>query len=78
MINIVDNIICHNEIFNYKNISDLKKFYEVNSGMVSIMVRETTNAIDEQSFTIKLEYLKRFFTSSLNKSYPSHQKEPPF
>lgn len=67
LINIVDNIICHNEILNYKNISDLKKFYEVNSGMVSIMARETTNAIDEQSFTVKLEYLKRFFTSSLNK-----------
>lgn len=46
--------------------------------MVSIMARETTNAIDEQSFTVKLEYLKRFFTSSLNKKLSISSERAPF
>ena len=42
------------------------------------MARETTNAIDEQSFTVKLEYLKRFFTSSLNKKLSISSERAPF
>lgn len=61
-----------------KDINLLKQFLKKNSGYIDIRESEIKELIQKQGFEISLEYLKRFFTSRLNKSLEIKQEKASF
>lgn len=56
----------------------LKHFLSKNSGYIDIRESEIKELIKKQGFDISIEYLKRFFTSKMNRSLEIRQEKAPF
>lgn len=56
----------------------LKHFLQKNSGYIDIRESEVKELVKKQGFDISINYLKRFFTSKMNKSLEIRQENAPF
>ncbi|GGY47939.1 hypothetical protein GCM10011297_21000 [Bacterioplanes sanyensis] len=63
---------------NAKEYDLLKHFISKNSGYIDIRESEVKELIRKQGFDININYLKRFFTSKMNKSLEIRQEKAPF
>ncbi|WP_341327001.1 hypothetical protein [Methylotuvimicrobium sp. KM2] len=63
---------------NAKEYDLLKHFISKNSGYIDIRESEVKELIKKQGFDINIQYLKRFFTSKMNKSLEIRQEKAPF
>ncbi len=63
---------------NAKEYDLLKHFISKNSGYIDVRESEVKELIKKQGFDININYLKRFFTSKMNKSLEIRQEKAPF
>ncbi|WNB78071.1 P-loop ATPase, Sll1717 family [Methylomonas koyamae] len=65
-------------IQNNKEYDLLKQFLSKNSGYIDIRESEIKELVKKQGFDVSVNYLKRFFTSKMNKSLEIRQEKSPF
>lgn len=63
---------------NSKEYDLLKHFLSKNSGYIDIKESEIKEIVKKQGFDINVEYLKRFFSSKMNRSLEIRQERAPF
>lgn len=63
---------------NNKDYNLLKQFLAKNSGYIDIRESEIKELVKKQGFEINIEYLKRFFSSKMNKSLEIKQEKADF
>ncbi|MCE8019904.1 hypothetical protein HOP51_07215 [Halomonas sp. MCCC 1A11036] len=63
---------------NNKDYSLLKNFIKRNSGFIDVRESETKELIKKQGFSVDINYLKRFFSSKMNRSLEIRQERAPF
>ena len=56
----------------------LEQFLKRNSGYIDVRESEVKELVKKQGFDVNISYLKRFFTSKLNKSLEIKQEKAPF
>lgn len=63
---------------NNKDYNLLRQFISRNSGYIDVRESETKELIRRQGFSVDINYLRRFFSSKMNKSIEIKQERAPF